>query len=220
MKKNSTRRIYFPNNIQPTTSPIINPQSSYASVQNSSYKNISLEIVPNRQVHIDSLEVVSDKSVYIDSTIERVSQWFLSLSSMSNKKLQKLCYYAYCWFIVFFNDIESITEDNISDIRTLCADRFQAWIHGPVSPRLYHRYKEYGWHDIPQTASKPEFSYELESLLEQVWEAYGVFTADELETISHGEMPWKNARKGYRDGEACSNEISDYDILQYYSSLG
>ncbi len=198
----------------------MNPLSSYAFVQNSRYKDLSSENIPNRKVHIDALEVVSDKKVYIDSPIERVSQWFLSRSSMSNKKLQKLCYYAYCWFIVFFNDIESITEDNIGEIRVLCTDRFQAWIHGPVSPRLYHRYKEYGWHIIPQLASKPEVSAELESLLEQVWEAYGSFTADELENISHGEMPWKKARKGYQDGDACSNEISNYDILRYYSSLG
>lgn len=193
---------------------------SYAFAQNSRYKDLSSENIPNRKVHIDALEVVSDKKVYIDSPIERVSQWFLSRSSMSNKKLQKLCYYAYCWFIVFFNDIESITEDNIGDIRVLCTDRFQAWIHGPVSPRLYHRYKEYGWHNIPLLASRPQVSAELESLLEQVWEAYGSFTADELESISHGEMPWKKARKGYQDGDACSNEISDYDILRYYSSLG
>ena len=198
----------------------MNPLSSYAFVQNSRYKDLSSENIPNRKVHIDALEVVSDKKVYIDSPIERVSQWFLSRSSMSNKKLQKLCYYAYCWFIVFFNDIESITEDNIGEIRVLCTDRFQAWIHGPVSPRLYHRYKEYGWHIIPQLASTPEVSAELESLLEQVWEAYGSFTADELENISHGEMPWKKARKGYQDGDACSNEISIYDILRYYSSLG
>ena len=212
--------MYFPNNIQDTSSTIMNPLSSYAFVQNSRYKDLSSENIPNRKVHIDALEVVSDKKVYIDSPIERVSQWFLSRSSMSNKKLQKLCYYAYCWFIVFFNDIESITEDNIGEIRVLCTDRFQAWIHGPVSPRLYHRYKEYGWHIIPQLASKPEVSAELESLLEQVWEAYGSFTADELENISHGEMPWKKARKGYQDGDACSNEISNYDILRYYSSLG
>ena len=102
----------------------MNPLSSYAFVQNSRYKDLSSENIPNRKVHIDALEVVSDKKVYIDSPIERVSQWFLSRSSMSNKKLQKLCYYAYCWFIVFFNDIESITEDNIGEIRVLCTDRF------------------------------------------------------------------------------------------------
>lgn len=218
MEKNSTTKIYFPNAIQQTDSSATS-SVSYAFGQNSLYSNLSLEMDSKPRVYIESSNHISTAKVHVDSTIERVSHWFLSLSSMSNKKLQKLCYYAYCWFIVFNNDLESITENNSADIRVLCADRFQAWIHGPVCPRLYHRYKEYGWHDIPQVTSKPEVSRELESLLEQVWEAYGAFTADELEFISHGEMPWKNARKGYQNGDACSNEISDYDILRYYSNL-
>ena len=218
MEKNSTTKIYFPNAIQQTDSSTTSPVS-YAFGQNSRYSNLTLNEDSKPRVHIDASNQVSTTKTCVDSTIERVSQWFLSQTTMSNKKLQKLCYYAYCWFIVFNNDLESITEKNSVDIRVLCADRFQAWIHGPVCPRLYHRYKEYGWHNIPQPTSKPEVSMELESLLEQVWEAYGVFTADELEIISHGEMPWKNARKGYQNGDACANEISNYDILRYYSNL-
>lgn len=158
--------------------------------------------------------------VQIDSAIERLAQWFLSMSSMSNKKLQKLCYYAYCWYIVFFNDNEVITKENIGDIKVLCSEPFQAWIHGPVSPQLYQRYKNYGWHEIPKIATKPFVEEELESLFQQVWEAYGSFSADELEAISHSEMPWINARQGIASGEPCSNIISTYDILQYYSKLG
>ena len=218
MEKNSTQTIFFPNAIQQTDSSM-SGTVSYAFGQNSRYSNLSLDVDSSPRVHTESTNHISSTRVYVDSTIERVAQWFLSLASMSNKKLQKLCYYAYCWFIVFNNDLELINENDSADIRVLCSDRFQAWIHGPVCPRLYHRYKEYGWHDIPQVTSKPKISRELESLLEQVWEAYGAFTAYELERISHGEVPWKNARKGYQNGDACSNEISDYDILRYYSNL-
>lgn len=180
---------------------------SSSTIMSSNYGNISQNVTLNQQVQIDS-------------TIERVAQWFLSMSSMSNKKLQKMCYYAYCWFIVFFNDIETITEDNASNIRVLCPDRFQAWIHGPVLPALYHKYKKYGWHDIPRILNVPQVTDELGNLLQQVWQAYGDFSADELEALSHQEMPWKKARKGIQSGDACSNEISTYDILMYYSSLG
>lgn len=218
MEKNSNQKIYFPNAIQQTDSSV-SGTVSYAFGQNSRYFNLSLDVDSKPRVQTESTNHMSSTKVYMDSTIERVAQWFLSLASMSNKKLQKLCYYAYCWFIVFNNDLEAINENNNADIRVLCSDRFQAWIHGPVCIRLYHRYKKYGWHDIPRVTSKPEISRELEALLEQVWEAYGAFTADELERISHGEMPWKNARKGYQNGDACSNEISDYDILRYYSNL-
>ena len=218
MGKNSTTKIFFPNAIQQTDSST-SGTVSYAVGNNSRYSNLSLDTDSSRRVHIESFNRLSGSNTSVDSTIERVAQWFLFLDSMSNKKLQKMCYYAYCWFIVFNNDLELINENNSTDIRVLCSDKFQAWIHGPVCLRLYHRYKEYGWHDIPRATFKPEFSKELESLLKQVWEAYGAFTADELETISHGETPWKNARKGYQNGDACSNEISDYDILRYYSNL-
>ena len=156
----------------------------------------------------------------VESTLERVASWFLNKESMSNKKLQKLCYYAYCWYIVFFNDAETTSKSSERNMQVLCEDRFQAWIHGPVSPRLYHRYKAYGWHSIPKVETKPIIAPEIEDLLKQVWEAYGAFNADELEALSHQEAPWKNARKDVRYGEACSNEISNYDILQYYASLG
>lgn len=218
MEKNSITKMYFPNPIQQTDSSTTSTVS-YSLGKNTCCTNLSSVASSKPCVLIESSNQASPAKVYADSTIELVSQWFLSLTSMSNKKLQKLCYYAYCWFIVFNNDLESITQNDNENIQVLCADRFQAWIHGPVCPRLYRRYKEYGWHDIPQVTYKPKVPKSLESLLNQVWEAYGAFTADELEIISHGEMPWKNARKGYQSGEACSNEISNYDILWYYSNL-
>ena len=219
MESDSTKKFYYLNNSQISNSSFVNPSSSNSFVKNSFYINTLSEANPQENFNLKSINVVSGQIAYMDSVIDKVSQWFLSKSSMTNKKLQKLCYYTYCWFIVFFNDVEAISEKNTNDIKSLCSDNFQAWIHGPVSPRLYSRYKEYGWHDIPKT-TKPEMPAELESLLEQVWEAYGKFTADELENISHQEYPWIKARKGYQSGDACSNEISDYDILRYYSNLG
>ena len=180
----------------------------------------SSSLIDNLKYNDMTINDTTNFHIRIDSAIERLAQWFLSMSSMSNKKLQKMCYYAYCWYIVFYNDIELITKENMGDIRVLCSEPFQAWIHGPVSPQLYKRYKNYGWHEIPKVTTKPVVGKELESLFQQVWEAYGSFSADELEAISHNEMPWKNARQGISSGDACSNIISTYDILQYYSQLG
>lgn len=175
-------------------------------------KQIASPVIP--PVQEPSSSSISNAPEFLP--IDRVAQWFLQHSPMSNKKLQKLCYYAYCWFIVFNNDLEDATEDNI---QVLCLDGFQAWIHGPVCPRLYQLYKHYAWCDIPQITFTIRFPEAIESLLSQVWEAYGNFTADELEALSHTEAPWKNARKGYQIGDACCNIISNYDILRYYSSL-
>lgn len=153
-----------------------------------------------------------------ESTLELVARWYLNKSALSNKKIQKLCYYAYCWFIVFFNDMEAIEASDV-EIKVLCSEKFQAWIHGPVNPKLYHKYKKYSWNLIPKEESAPRFEDQIESLLNQVWNAYGSLSADELETLSHQEYPWQNARRGIPQSESCNNEINDYDILKYYSSL-
>ena len=158
-----------------------------------------------------------NQKIQLDPTIEQVAQWFLNKSSMSMKKLQKMCYYAYCWYIVFFNDI--IEENTDYNIITLCSEQFQAWIHGPVLPSLYDKYKKYGWQDIPRILNIPQLTDELEDLLQQVWDAYGEFSADDLESLSHQEMPWIKARGGIPIGDVCTNEISPYDILVYYSNL-
>jgi uncharacterized phage-associated protein len=57
------------------------------------------------------------------NTIQQIAQWFLCKESMTHKKLQKLCYYAQAWNLALHNS-------------ELFEDRFEAWVHGPVSPVL------------------------------------------------------------------------------------
>lgn len=194
------------NNSSNTDSTIIMSTASTSFSENSSYQTLNNV-------------VVNEESFYINSSIENVAKWFLNISPLSHKKLQKLCYYAYCWFIVFFNDIEVVDENSGNMIQTLCNEKFQAWIHGPVCPELYQKYKKFGWQDIPRGDFKPEFNSEIENLLNKVWITYGNYSADQLEALSHTETPWINARKDKTSGDICSNEISPLDILRYYSKL-
>lgn len=210
-------------------SNIQNPVSNIFGDNISSLSNSS-EYGGTRKVHTpigsinshryDDVEVETSRNdISADSMIEIVANWFLSKSSMSNKKLQKLCYYAYCWYIVFNNDIEALSLNSKRTINTLFSETFQAWIHGPVSPILYHKYKTFGWRDIPYKSTNARISQDVVQLLEQVWDAYGNFSGDELELISHNEQPWIKARGNCTSSEACYNEISKKDILEYYSSL-
>lgn len=149
--------------------------------------------------------------------IFQIAQWFLNQASMSDKKLQKLCYYAYAWYIVFFNDAEAINAE--SDIKVLCEDYFEAWIHGPVCRRLYSKYRQYGWENIPSEEKAPVFNEDVTDLLKQVWNIYGPLSADQLEHLTHQEDPWNQAREGVRFGDACTNKISPLSIFNYYSKL-
>lgn len=191
--------------------------TDYSTSNSASTPSASMTSSTEREPGLLSTSVATSPGK-IEDTIERVATWFLGHSAMSHKKLQKLCYYAYAWYIVFANDLEAV-ELHFSNINTLTSNKFQAWIHGPVNPLLYHKYKKYGWADIPQEIVPLSFPQPVTDLLEQVWGVYGKFSADELEAISHSEFPWQNARGNLAPSDSCANVIDDRDILRYYSAL-
>lgn len=131
---------------------------------------------------------------------------FLSIAPMTNKKLQKLCYYAKAWYLAIYD-------------RNIIQERFEAWIHGAVQPELYQRYREYGFSDIPQNNDLSGVPEEYISFAKEVYESYGHLTGDELERINHQEDPWKNARGSCKSWESCSAVISEQDMKDYYRRM-
>ena len=147
------------------------------------------------------------------ASVFEVADWFLAnATSVDNKKLQKLCYYAYAWFIALNNDGNKITE-------RLYDARFEAWVHGAVEPNLYAKYKGFGAGIIPATADNSEvFSPAELDVLQQVNEVYGAFSGNQLESICHQESPWQNARGSLRANEPSHAVISDKDIFNCYAA--
>lgn len=141
-----------------------------------------------------------------------VASFFLSRSSMSQKKLQKLVYYAYAWTLTLLNDDPDHLENRLFN------EEIQAWVHGPVCPALYQEYRSYGWADIPPAPfDEALFNEDVLDVLEQVWEVYGGFTGNQLESISHREEPWKAARGNCSVNEPSQQRISDELIFRYYN---
>ena len=127
----------------------------------------------------------------------------MSISSMSHKKLQKLCYYAKAWYLAIY-DTNIITE------------QFEAWVHGAVQPELYQKYREYGYSDIPKEEDTSSIPEEFLSFAKEVYSAYGHLTGDELERINHLELPWQEARGKKEPWELCRNTISENIMREYY----
>ncbi len=147
-------------------------------------------------------------------TVYDVANWFLAnIESVTNKKLQKLVYYAYAWFLVFNNETAEDIELKFFDAR------FEAWVHGAVCPELYDKYKEYGSSNIQKYVGElADFSADELDVLNQVCDVYGKYNGNELEYICHKEDPWKNARKNLSAYEPSTNKIQDKEIFRYYSS--
>ena len=127
--------------------------------------------------------------------IRTIALYFLSLSSMTHKKLQKLCYYAQAWHLANYGT-------------PLMSNRFEAWIHGPVSPDLYFEYKEWGWLQIPKVSTPPALGDAERTFVENVYSVYGHYTPDELEYLTCRELPWRIARKGVPRNRYSRNPIS------------
>lgn len=140
-------------------------------------------------------------------TIFDVAKAFLTIESMSHKKLQKLCYYAQAWHLAFMNE-------------RLFNNDFQAWVHGPVCVELYHDYKEYGFLDIPEEEYIPEsIGNEEYEFISNVYNAYGEFSGDQLEELTHSELPWLEARGDLEDWMPSKEKIKDNSMRDYYKDI-
>lgn len=132
---------------------------------------------------------------------------FLSIAPMTDKKLQKLCYYAKAWYL-------ALTDENLIE------EQFEAWVHGAVQPKLYQMYRTYGFAVIPQNQLGMETIPEgLLSFAHEVYAAYGDLTGDQLEQLNHSEMPWIKARQGLMPWQPSNKIIEERDMKEYYRSL-
>lgn len=136
---------------------------------------------------------------------------------ITNKKLQKLLYYTQAWHLVYFDT-------------QLFNELPEAWVHGPVYPSVYDRYKRFQskpiWNDENHPLSKTVelfnsfgFSEEQKDFLEAILKYYGGRSALELELLSHREQPWLEARNGLADYDISANKISVESMKNYYTSL-
>lgn len=132
-----------------------------------------------------------------------LAEAFLSISSMTHKKLQKLCYYAKAWYLALYGE-NLIIED------------FEAWVHGAVQPDLYQKYKPYGFGYIPRVMDTKEIPEEFLSFAREIYESYGHLDGDQLERLNHSEMPWIKARGNAKPWQGCNNIIDEDDMKEYY----
>lgn len=136
--------------------------------------------------------------------VRSIADWFLSKEAMTHKKLQKLCYYAQAWYCALY------------DGTPLFNDEIQAWVHGPVVASLYPIYRGYRWMDIPKQEEVPDLGEDAIAVLNAVWNAYGHLTGDQLEALTHGETPWRDARGDLAPWEDCTTPISCVSMREYY----
>lgn len=159
------------------------------------------EVSNNNEV-ITAAPVVSKKA----KDIFALARAFLSIAPMTDKKLQKLCYYAKAWHLALYDT-------------NLISEQFQAWVHGAVQPALYQKYKVYGYDEIPKVTNTDDLPEEFIDFAHEVYESYGHLSGYDLECLNHQEEPWIKARGECKPWERCTNEISEEDMKTYYRKM-
>ncbi|MEH3116308.1 MAG: DUF4065 domain-containing protein [Methylorubrum populi] len=137
-----------------------------------------------------------------------IAAWFLGNidrdagDSITHLKLQKLVYYAQAWSL-------ALRDEPLFD------EELQAWAHGPVAESVYQTYRGAGWDALPPPKVMPVMDREMDDFLSSILATYGDFSAKHLESMTHAEQPWIEARKGLPP-EARSNKPIRKNVMSIY----
>lgn len=129
---------------------------------------------------------------------------------LNHLKLQKLLYYSKAWYLAYTK-------------KELFPENFQAWIHGPVCREVYNRfatskslYGDVTRSDMMETFNPDSLNSEEKEYIDAVLEAYAKFSGTQLESLTHVEEPWINARHGYTPTQRCEVFIKNEDMIKCY----
>ena len=125
---------------------------------------------------------------------------------LTTMKLQKLVYFSQAWSLVW-------------DEKPLFTEKIYAWANGPVVYDLFKHFQ--GQYEVSKTdRGKPEvLNPDQAETICAVLNYYGKKSSQWLSDLTHMEDPWKNARKGLKDDQRGSEEITLAALADYYGSL-
>ena len=134
-----------------------------------------------------------------------VANYILSLSNpdegdiISHLKLQKLLYYSQGFFLALYD-------------RPLFLEPIEHWDHGPVVPTIYQHYKvhEANALPVPSHFNFSSLTGDEKSVIEEVYDIYGQFSAWKLRQMTHREPPWV-------DTDSCE-QISHASLTHYFKT--
>lgn len=137
------------------------------------------------------------------TTASDVARYILSLTDedsgelISHLKLQKLLYYAQGFHLAIFD-------------KPLFEERIVAWQHGPVVPKVWDVYRDYGSNPIPKPDDfdRSAISSDARGVIDEIYTVFGQYSAWKLRNMTHEEAPWANV--------AMNEEIAKASMMEYF----
>lgn len=136
------------------------------------------------------------------------SYYLINLFHNDNKKvtqlhIQKLMFLFEAYYMNVTN------EDKLYE----CG--YKAWNFGPVAPRLYKRYKNYGKDDIRLTKEEEEEGNQIfeqkKNLMKELYNTFKDFSAMELVSFTHANgSPWKEVWENNPYGDISKESMKEW----------
>lgn len=144
-----------------------------------------------------------------NSKINMVIKYLLNkCEDITPLALQKSLYYVQGFYYAFYN-------------KFLFVEDCQAWVHGPVYPDVYDRYKDYKFDHI-ECNVEIDYSVFISSeiaILDSVVKNFCCYSGKVLEKFTHSESPWLSARGSLTEEETSNQIIHKKDIGKYFESV-
>ena len=104
---------------------------------------------------------------------------------------------------------------NVTNENKLYDCKFKAWNFGPVAPRLYKRYKNYGKDDIRLSKEEEEagnqISEQKKQIMKELYKTFKDFSAMELVSFTHAEgSPWKEVWDSNPYGDISKESMKEW----------
>ena len=108
--------------------------------------------------------------------------------------------------LLYFTQRECIVQTG----EPMFGEEFHAWKYGPVMPVIRTLYKTDGLLDLPSADTIKQYK----SVFDEVFKEYAPSKPLTLVSVSHGELSWKRARKGYSKFESSDVPMRLEDIRE------
>lgn len=143
----------------------------------------------------------------METSVMNVAQYILEKHGrMTTMKLEKLVYYAQAWSLVW-------------DEEPLFKEEIQAWMNGPVVPKLFQAHKGSLYIDSSaDLGDSSQLSDDQRETIDVVLQSYGHMTGAQLSELTHDEQPWADARSGLSSLERGNETISLDAMMDFYTT--
>lgn len=194
------------------------------------YSDSLMKLLDNELLFMEMVEKNKDKLK--DTAFKKIVQRYQRLRELSNSKILQIANY----IVISLEEVTPLALEKLLFFSNgvnyalngtqLISEQCQAWMHGPVYPVIYNRYKKYGYKPIDDGIRSGRGCM-LSKLTDKEIEAinlvintFGLYSPKILEKISHSQEPWKEKRVGIKEKDAGTEAISEVAVKEFYEERG